>query len=136
MPGVWVNRPKLLSANRLKSAVLSTTGIALYPLLQALRPMLVPLCFITAWGLLAMVIWNLWAFLRDIMARAKQMHQVPCAHCRYFTGDYHLKCTVHPDKALSEEAIGCQDYEIARPEWMVRSPSASWPSSSFHNPRD
>jgi len=83
----------------------------LYPVLHALQPLLVPLCFLLAWGFVILTIWNIWAFVRDSVARAKQMHQIPCTDCRYFTGDYHLKCTVHPSRALSEEAIGCQDFE-------------------------
>ena len=86
----------------------------LYPVLQALRPLLVPLCFLVAWGLVVLMMLNIWAFVRDSIARAKQMHRIPCADCRFFTGDYHLKCTVHPGRALSEEAIGCQDFEPAR----------------------
>jgi RNA polymerase subunit RPABC4/transcription elongation factor Spt4 len=39
------------------------------------------------------------------------MHQIPCANCQFFTRDYHLKCTVHPAQALTEEAIGCGDFE-------------------------
>lgn len=83
----------------------------LYPVLEALRPLLVPLCFVVAWGLVVLLSLNTWAFCRDSYARAQRMHQIPCARCRYFTEHYQLKCTVHPDIALSEEAIGCPDYE-------------------------
>ncbi|NJR69347.1 MAG: hypothetical protein HC771_12300 [Synechococcales cyanobacterium CRU_2_2] len=38
---------------------------------------------------------------------------MPCSNCRYFTGDYRLKCTVNPYVALSEEAIGCRDFEVS-----------------------
>ena len=41
----------------------------------------------------------------------KKLHQIPCSSCAFFTGDYRLKCTIHPCKALSEEAINCFDYE-------------------------
>ena len=41
----------------------------------------------------------------------RQLHQVPCSRCVYFTRDYHLKCTVNPTQALTEEAIGCKDFE-------------------------
>ena len=40
-----------------------------------------------------------------------KLHQIPCARCAFFTRDYRLKCTVHPSKALTEEAINCLDYE-------------------------
>lgn len=83
----------------------------LYPILHALQPLLIPLCFLVAWGFVILMVVNIWAFVRDSVARAKQMHQIPCANCQFFTGDYHLKCTVHPSRALSEAAIGCQDFE-------------------------
>lgn len=49
--------------------------------------------------------------VHDGMRRLQRLHQVPCSRCTFFTGDYRLKCTVHPCKALSEEAIGCLDFE-------------------------
>ena len=42
----------------------------------------------------------------------RRMHQVPCSRCMYFTGDYNLKCSVRPCDALTEQAIGCRDFEI------------------------
>jgi hypothetical protein len=41
----------------------------------------------------------------------QQLHQIPCSRCVYFTGDYRLKCTIYPSQALTEEAIGCRDFE-------------------------
>lgn len=58
-----------------------------------------------------MLSWSLWTALRDAVARSRQMHQIPCAHCQFFTSNYHLKCPVHPKTALTEEAIHCADYE-------------------------
>ncbi|MGG6296221.1 hypothetical protein ACQ4M4_17670 [Leptolyngbya sp. AN02str] len=80
-------------------------------LIHGIQPLLVPICFVAAWGIVGITAWNLWASIRDGVQRAQQMHRVPCSECRFFTGDYHLKCTVHPDMALSEEAIDCPDYE-------------------------
>ncbi len=85
----------------------------LYLTVKALQPYLVPICFLCAWGLLAIAAWSLMSMLRDGVAKVKHLHQIPCANCRYFTGDYHLKCTVRPSEALSEEAVNCIDY-VAR----------------------
>jgi hypothetical protein len=39
------------------------------------------------------------------------MHEIPCNGCQFFTNDYRLKCTVHPQIANSEAAINCRDYQ-------------------------
>lgn len=64
-----------------------------------------------AWGLTVGSCWSLYGLVRDMVQTTRRMHQIPCSRCRYFTQDYFLKCTVHPMKALSEDAIGCRDYE-------------------------
>lgn len=40
-----------------------------------------------------------------------RLHQIPCDRCTFFTGEFNLKCTVHPCKAFNERAIDCLDYE-------------------------
>jgi hypothetical protein len=82
--------------------------------IQVIQPVLVPLCFVAAWSVVALMGWSLWTAARDGVANVKQMHQIPCANCQFFTNDYHLKCTVHPSVALSNEAISCSDYEPIR----------------------
>jgi len=79
-------------------------------LVHPLPPLLGPLCFVTAWTLVLLVLGNLWTTTRDGVETLKRLHQIPCANCQFFTGDYHLKCTVHPSEALSEAAISCLDY--------------------------
>ena len=44
----------------------------------------------------------------------QRLHQIPCSNCLFFTGEYNLKCAVHPCKAFSEDAIGCADYQMAK----------------------
>ncbi len=83
----------------------------LYFLLQTIQQLIVPICFISAWVLIILVGWSMWAAARDSVKTAKQMHQIPCAHCQFFTDDYRLKCTVHPSIANTEEAISCMDYQ-------------------------
>ncbi|WP_017717590.1 hypothetical protein [Kamptonema formosum] len=82
----------------------------LYPLIRAVQPFLVPVCFVSAWVLVLMLGWGLWSAVADGVARSKRMHQIPCANCAFFTNDYRLKCPVRPTIALTEEAIGCTDY--------------------------
>ncbi len=56
--------------------------------------------------------WSVWSTVRAGIANAQRMHQIPCTECRFYTGDYRLKCPVHPISALSEQAIYCPDYEM------------------------
>lgn len=83
----------------------------LYQLIEWIQPMRVPLCFGLAWLIVGISVWTLWSALRDGFSRAQTMHRIPCADCKYFTQNYHLKCPVHPVDALSETAIGCEDFE-------------------------
>jgi hypothetical protein len=82
----------------------------LYPFIHAIEPLLVPICFISAWGLVFMLGWSLWSAFNDGVSQAKRMHQIPCAGCVFFTNDHRLKCPVQPKVALTEEAIDCIDY--------------------------
>ncbi len=64
-----------------------------------------------AWAIALLTLWNLVATWQATIHRSQEMHQIPCANCEFFTHDYRLKCTVHPHRALTEAAIGCQDYQ-------------------------
>ncbi|MEM6501159.1 MAG: hypothetical protein AAF685_04895 [Cyanobacteria bacterium P01_C01_bin.89] len=70
-----------------------------------------PICFVAAWLFIGSLISNLFHLMRDGRQRLETLHQIPCAKCQYFTNDMHLKCTVHPTTALSEDAINCADFE-------------------------
>ncbi|MEM9004762.1 MAG: hypothetical protein AAGE59_14720 [Cyanobacteria bacterium P01_F01_bin.86] len=87
--------------------------------IQFIQPFLVPICFVVAWAVFAMGIWSLWTAIRDSVKRAHRMHQIPCSQCQYFSGNYLLKCPVHPGEALSEEAIGCPDFASVELGWNV-----------------
>ncbi|WP_138499149.1 hypothetical protein [Nostoc sp. PA-18-2419] len=83
----------------------------IYFLIHVIQPLLVPICFVVAWAVILLIILNLWAAARDSVTTAKQMHQIPCTGCQYFTDNYRLKCTVRPSVANTEEAIDCSDYQ-------------------------
>jgi hypothetical protein len=82
----------------------------LYFVVHAIAPYLVPICFFFAWAFVLVLVWGIWSAIAQGVTTAKQMHQVPCADCQFFTNDYRLKCTVHPAIANSEQAINCPDY--------------------------
>ena len=52
--------------------------------------------------------------LKKDWKQLQKLHQIPCDRCVFFTGEYNLKCTVHPYKALKEEAIDCVDYRSTK----------------------
>ncbi|WP_013323373.1 hypothetical protein [Gloeothece verrucosa] len=81
-----------------------------HELIKILQPVLVPICFVLAWGLIILLCSTMWMAIRDSVARAKKMHQIPCPTCQYFTNDHRLKCTIKPIIANTENAIGCSDY--------------------------
>ncbi|PHM06206.1 hypothetical protein [Nostoc sp. 'Peltigera malacea cyanobiont' DB3992] len=80
-------------------------------LIHGIQPLLVPICFVVAWTVTILVVLSLWTAARDSVSTAKQMHQIPCTGCQFFTDDYRLKCTVRPSIANTEEAIHCSDYQ-------------------------
>ncbi len=79
--------------------------------LNFLEPILVPICFVLAWGLVLMVAWTVFSAWQATLNRARQMHLIPCANCKYFTNNYRLKCPVHPVTANTEKAVHCADYQ-------------------------
>ncbi|MBD0337438.1 MAG: hypothetical protein ICV62_18280 [Cyanobacteria bacterium Co-bin13] len=100
--------------------LIQLTALVIVRLGQFIQPFLVPLCFVTAWLFVVLTIWNLVSAAREGITQAKQMHQIPCADCRYFTNSHFLKCPINPMMALSEEAINCSDFEAAKPLSKVK----------------
>jgi hypothetical protein len=80
-------------------------------LIHFVQPILVPICFLSAWSLSFLVCWSLWNAIQDGAATAQKMHQIPCSGCQFFTNDYRLKCTVRPSIANTEDAVSCMDYQ-------------------------
>lgn len=66
--------------------------------------------FVGACSILGLFAWSLISMMQETVARAKEMHQIPCTKCCFFTGDYRLKCTVNPNAANTEQAIDCPDF--------------------------
>ncbi|NJN86191.1 MAG: hypothetical protein HC881_07570 [Leptolyngbyaceae cyanobacterium SL_7_1] len=83
--------------------------LQIYSLIGVIPP-LTMLYFVGAWLIVVLCIWSVWAFFKEATNTAVRMHRIPCANCHFFTGNYQLKCSVHPSIALSEAAIDCPDY--------------------------
>lgn len=82
------------------------------PSLLQLIPSIYRVAFTVCTSLvLVSFVWSLWEAFQKGWLHLQRLHQIPCHHCVFFTGEYNLKCTVHPFKALNEAAIDCPDYE-------------------------
>ncbi len=111
--GYWLLVKRLITVTGETPVLRQLTAIVfqlLYSLVHAIQPFLVPICFCLAWGIAILGFWTVLSAIRDGVANAKQMHQIPCTNCQFFINDYRLKCTVHPSIANSEKAIHCRDY--------------------------
>ncbi|MDB9313979.1 hypothetical protein PN462_12775 [Spirulina sp. CS-785/01] len=80
-------------------------------LLQVHQLIPAPFLSLVVWLSLPLLFWNLGQMLQNGLAYFKRLHQIPCNNCTFFTGDYYLKCTIHPYTACSEQAINCRDFE-------------------------
>ncbi len=57
-----------------------------------------------------MLVLSIVTMVRQGLKNVRKMHRIPCSTCCYATEDYHLKCSVRPAEAFSEQAISCQDF--------------------------
>jgi hypothetical protein len=71
------------------------------------------LCPLSLIILLLGFVWALSIAFQESTIRLKLLHSIPCDRCAYYTGCHHLKCTVHPYVALTEEAANCPDFELS-----------------------
>ncbi|MDF5730100.1 MAG: hypothetical protein PUP92_19325 [Rhizonema sp. PD38] len=84
-------------------------------------------CAFCLWIVIFLLIYSGLQTLSKGTNYVKMLHEIPCAGCEYFTNDYRLKCTVHPHKACSLEAINCVDF-------MVKTASCNATQKGQHKP--
>ncbi|WP_404789921.1 hypothetical protein [Altericista sp. CCNU0014] len=65
---------------------------------------------ILGWSFVFFLGSSLWTFFRETVRVSQRLHQIPCANCRFCTNSSFLKCTIHPQSALTEQAIQCPDF--------------------------
>ncbi|NJK61605.1 MAG: hypothetical protein HC921_01980 [Synechococcaceae cyanobacterium SM2_3_1] len=70
-----------------------------------------PLAYGISMALIGLLFWEIGTLVRSFLKVAQRMHQIPCHDCRYCASQSPLKCAVHPQWALTEKAIGCQDFD-------------------------
>ena len=72
----------------------------------------------TAFVIISFVIfWTIGIFIyacvpngRQHFSSFKPPPKTPCYRCRYFSDNHYLKCALHPETALTEQAVDCRDY--------------------------
>ncbi|MHC0061411.1 hypothetical protein ACWATR_00595 [Nostoc sp. UIC 10890] len=47
---------------------------------------------------------------KDEVISIKHLQQHPCKTCQFFNNNHYLNCAVHPDNALTKQALHCSDY--------------------------
>jgi len=65
--------------------------------------------FMISWAIAACI----YAHLPKAVQRPfslKSRAKVPCHHCQYFSHNPYLKCALHPESVLTEQAVDCRDY--------------------------
>ena len=72
--------------------------------------LVIPISFIMVWTIFVFMSSDIWIFARHKMLSIKHSHQVPCKNCRFFQNNPYLQCAVHPDTALTPQAIHCSDF--------------------------
>ncbi len=77
---------------------------------QALQFGLIIIARLLIWGTMILFVIDFALSMRRSVMSVRRLHSIPCANCCYATGDYRLKCSVHPTSAFSEEAIHCRDF--------------------------
>lgn len=71
---------------------------------------LVPLCFIAIWVGLIYVIADTWKFNRKETKVSRELAQLPCKKCQFFSNNHYMKCAVNPHVVMTPAANQCQDY--------------------------
>jgi hypothetical protein len=66
--------------------------------------------FVAISTVIVMILMDFLAWASKGVQEIQTLHEIPCSRCRYFTGEYHLKCPVNPRAALTEDAIDCLDF--------------------------
>jgi hypothetical protein len=62
------------------------------------------------WVVVGLISWRIWIIIHDTVTYAMNLHEIPCSRCQFFTNNHRLKCTIHPNTAMSEAAVGCPDF--------------------------
>ncbi|MGL4620070.1 hypothetical protein [Chroococcidiopsis sp.] len=83
--------------------------------MQVLEMVSVPIFSLIACSSLVLFLVTISITASDGIRYVKRMHQIPCPDCQFFTGNYQLKCALHPISATTEEVIGCRDFCHKKP---------------------
>ncbi len=73
---------------------------------------LAPVCFMIVWAVVVLIVSQVRKVVevKNAIVTINNLKQHPCKNCQFFNDNNYLKCTVHPDTALTKEALNCSDY--------------------------
>lgn len=80
------------------------------PDISAASLYIIPTTFFTFWLMYLIISTDLLKFAKHKISIMKNLEQVPCKNCRYFTNNPYLRCAVNPAIALTSQAVNCSDY--------------------------
>ncbi|MBE9225944.1 hypothetical protein IQ264_10960 [Phormidium sp. LEGE 05292] len=80
------------------------------PDISAASLYIIPSTFFTFWLMYLILSTDLLKFAKHKISIIKNLEQVPCKNCRYFTNNPYLRCAVNPSIALTSQAVNCSDY--------------------------
>lgn len=77
---------------------------------------LVPICFIAIWAGVVCVIADTWKLNRKEVKTTRQIAQLPCKKCQYFSNNPYMKCAVNPYVAMTPAANDCSEFRSRNPK--------------------
>jgi hypothetical protein len=72
--------------------------------------LLLPIWFLIIVIIFTFAVSELAKAAREGVAHLRYAQRTPCKQCRFFSGNFYLKCAVHPSTVLTEKAVNCPDY--------------------------
>lgn len=78
--------------------------------------LLVPICFIAIWAGVVCIIADTWKLNRKEVKNTRQLAQLPCKKCQYFSNNPYMKCAVNPYVAMTPAANDCAEFRSRNPK--------------------
>ncbi|MBW4439785.1 MAG: hypothetical protein KME10_00840 [Plectolyngbya sp. WJT66-NPBG17] len=80
------------------------------PIAQDASLLLVPICFMAIWAGVVCIIADTWKLNRKEVKTTRNLAQLPCKKCQFFSNNPYMKCAVNPHMAMTPDATDCSDF--------------------------